>query len=49
MTQKPGIVEAIAAVAIGYAVGAALALPVHEDRGPVETAAAVDPRLNRGS
>jgi hypothetical protein len=27
MTQKPGTVEAIAAVAIGYAVGAGLALP----------------------
>jgi hypothetical protein len=27
MTQKPGLGEAIAAVVVGYAVGAALALP----------------------
>jgi hypothetical protein len=42
MTQKPGIVEAIAAVAIGYAVGAALAFPFTKI-GSVEAAAVADP------
>jgi hypothetical protein len=42
MTQKPGTVEAIVAVAIGYAVGAALALPFTKI-GSVEAAAVADP------
>jgi hypothetical protein len=42
MTQKPGIVEAIVAVAVGYAIGAALALPFTK-AGSVEVAAVVDP------
>jgi tryptophan-rich sensory protein len=42
MTQKPGTVEAIVAVAIGYAVGAALALRFTKMES-VEAAAAVDP------
>jgi len=42
MTQKPGTVEAIAAVAIGYAVGAAVALPF-TSVGGVEKRAVADP------
>jgi hypothetical protein len=44
MTQKPGTVEAIAAVAIGYAVGAALAFPFTKVGG-VEELAVVDPTV----
>jgi hypothetical protein len=42
MTQKPGTAEAIAAVAIGYAVGAALAFPFTKVRA-AEERAVVDP------
>jgi hypothetical protein len=42
MTQKPGIGEAIAAVVIGYAIGAGLALPFPNVRG-VEERAFLDP------
>jgi hypothetical protein len=42
MTQKPGTAEAIAAVAIGYAVGAALAFPFTNARA-AEEQAVVDP------
>jgi hypothetical protein len=42
MTQKPGTAEAIAAVAIGYAVGAALAFPFTKV-GAAEERAVVDP------
>jgi hypothetical protein len=42
MTQKPGITEAIVAVVIGYAVGAALALPFTKIES-AEAAVAVDP------
>jgi hypothetical protein len=44
MTQKPGTVEAIAAVAIGYAVGAALVFPFTKVGG-VEELAVVDPTV----
>ena len=40
MTQKPGTVEAIAAVVIGYAIGAGLALPFTSIRGAEERAVA---------
>jgi hypothetical protein len=42
MTQKPGTVEAIAAVAIGYAAGAALAFPFTRV-GAADELAVVDP------
>ena len=44
MTQKPGTVEAIAAVVIGYAVGAALAFPFTKV-GAVEELAVVEPTV----
>ena len=44
MTQKPGIGEAIAAVVIGYAVGAAVALPFTKVGGVGERAV-VDPTV----
>jgi hypothetical protein len=44
MTQKPGTFEAIAAVAIGYAVGAALAFPFTK-AGAVEELAVADPTV----
>ena len=40
MTQKPGTAGAIAAVVIGYAVGAGLALPFTNVRGAEERAVA---------
>lgn len=42
MTQMPGTAEAIAAVAVGYAVGAGLALPFTNVRA-AEERAVVDP------